>query len=186
MPSGYDSGITLRSTHNRPLPPVGVLPHHLRDCRGPGAAMHRREPATMWPKSGGSALFGAVTPVAVWAAAIPGIRTRRPRRIQYARTPRATPAGGIVIDIVRTELWMGMHALKGLRINAYQVGPPLCSLGHDSAFFPAPAGTPPIRPAPHSRLPPQSSAPRREPPPCRRGRAPVRTLHLTTPYKDPQ
>ncbi|NJP46008.1 hypothetical protein [Actinacidiphila epipremni] len=51
-----------------------------------------------------------------------------------------------MIDIVRTELWMGMHALKGLRINAYQVGPPLCSLGHDSVFFPAPAGTPPIRP----------------------------------------
>jgi hypothetical protein len=83
--------------------------------------------------------FDCGSPNGITSISAPG----GPGAFNLRKLPGPRRTGGIVIDIVRTELWMGMHALKGLRINAYQVGPSLCSLGHDSGSFPRPPARPP-------------------------------------------
>ena len=69
------------------------------------------------------------------------LTTRHPWQVQCAETPRPRAWGGTGVDVVRTGLRVGLHALEELRVHPYPVGPALCCLSHGSLFIPVPLGT---------------------------------------------
>ncbi len=69
------------------------------------------------------------------------LTTRHPWQVQCVETPRPRAWGSRAVDVVRTGLRVGMHALEELRVHAHPVGPVLCCLSHGLLLIPVPAGT---------------------------------------------
>lgn len=84
------------------------------------------------------------------------LATRNPWHAQFSESPRPRAEAATGVDVVVTDLRVGMCALEDLRALGEPVGPALCCPGHGSVLIPVESGTFHRWSAAHSRCLPGS------------------------------